>query len=43
MPRKCNTCGSIWYSQSPKCIYCDSEDIIWDYVEKKGDEDGKKN
>ena len=34
--RKCNVCEQTWLSQSPKCIYCGSEDIIWDY--EKGDE-----
>lgn len=33
--RKCNKCGRTWISQSPKCIYCGSEDIVWDYEEKE--------
>ena len=33
--RKCNKCKCTWVSQSPKCIYCDSEDIIWEYEEEE--------
>lgn len=28
--RRCNECKRTWVSQSPKCIDCGSEDIIWE-------------
>ena len=36
--RKCNRCGRTWASQSPKCIDCGSEDIIWEINEEKKQE-----
>ena len=40
--RKCNKCGRTWVSQSPKCIDCGSEDIIWEYVEEKQEKKNEK-
>ena len=31
--RKCNKCGKTWVSQADWCIYCNSKDIILDFVE----------
>ena len=38
MPRKCNVCGRVWYSQADWCIYCNSKDIVFDYEEKEVEE-----
>ena len=42
MPRKCNVCEGVWYSQSPKCIHCGSEDIIWEWDASLEKEVGRK-
>ena len=42
MPRKCNVCEGVWYSQSRKCIHCGSEDIIWEYDAKEINKEQEK-
>ena len=39
MPRKCNVCKRIWFSQADWCIDCGSKDIIWEYKEDTKQED----